>query len=535
MGQIKNIKLHIVTDIKRNRLNMHERNIFKQNKPDFEKLGLECQEFAPYVQKGVSGKPYVDFKDPASLRALSTVLLKKYFDISLEIPLDRLIPTIPLRLNYIHWIEDLVEKSLSDEVCGIDIGCGASCVYALLGNRINKWKFIVTEVDEYSEQYARTNIKLNNMEDAITLLKVSATDPLLTTVLKVNDAKYDFCMCNPPFFSEVHQVENRTNHRPLPDSVSTASESESVTHGGEVEFVKKIIDDSLVLKERIKWFTSMLGRKSSMSTIIRYLKSLGIISFITTTFKQGKTMRWGIAWSFTEAVVNKCSIESRKKSKPLFLEPSDKFYIDNNVPMFDRNMSKLTISDMLIKISKVMSIEFEKLGIMIEEPARILLHNMVAYEIIGTAYTNTWTHRRRKRREEKRREENGSTLKVDDYIDKADKPPQVDPHSHTDYGSSIHQDISIGNKRKVDDIDDQEITKRKRLCCESSPEGECSVSLFSFSVTIGQIKQLSVNTSDNIVLSFLCLGEGNRDLFYQMFTYFKNVLQASQLNLRLII
>ena len=106
---------------------MHERNIFKNNKPNFEHLAQKYPEFAQYVHKGSSGKPYVNFKDSAALRSLSVVLLKKFFDLDLEIPLDRLIPTIPLRLNYIHWIEDLLNlneagKSTEDEIIGIDVG-----------------------------------------------------------------------------------------------------------------------------------------------------------------------------------------------------------------------------------------------------------------------------------------------------------------------------------------------------------------------------------------------------------------------------
>jgi len=34
--------------------------------------------------------------------------------------LDRLIPRIPQKLNYLHWIEDLVERKT--DAIGIDIG-----------------------------------------------------------------------------------------------------------------------------------------------------------------------------------------------------------------------------------------------------------------------------------------------------------------------------------------------------------------------------------------------------------------------------
>ena len=65
----------------------------------------------------------IDFKKPECLKALSWALLKDDFDLDVEMPLDRLIPTIPLRLNYILWLEDLLSStSETGDVKGIDIG-----------------------------------------------------------------------------------------------------------------------------------------------------------------------------------------------------------------------------------------------------------------------------------------------------------------------------------------------------------------------------------------------------------------------------
>ena len=64
---------------------------------------------------------------------------------------------------------------------------------------------------------------------------------------------YDFTMCNPPFFADKSEmVGNRSGCRPQPSSVCTGTDSETVTSGGEVAFVGKMIDDSLKLGSRIK-------------------------------------------------------------------------------------------------------------------------------------------------------------------------------------------------------------------------------------------------------------------------------------------
>ena len=100
---------------------MHPRNIYKNRKPDFKDLMTKYPEFAAHMKKTDKGVPFLDFKDPASLRALSWALLKDDYGLDVEMPLDRLIPTIPLRLNYILWLEDILGEH-NGQVTGIDIG-----------------------------------------------------------------------------------------------------------------------------------------------------------------------------------------------------------------------------------------------------------------------------------------------------------------------------------------------------------------------------------------------------------------------------
>ncbi len=71
-----------------------------------------------------------------------------------------------------------------------------------------------------------------------------------------------------------------------------------VTPGGEVQFVGRTVDESLVLKERCQWYTSMLGKLGSVGDIVEKLKSAGVTNWAVTEFVQGgKTRRWAVAWS----------------------------------------------------------------------------------------------------------------------------------------------------------------------------------------------------------------------------------------------
>lgn len=42
---------------------------------------------------------------------------------------------MPLRLNYLLWIQDLLEENVMGgaDVVGLDVGVGAACIYPILG------------------------------------------------------------------------------------------------------------------------------------------------------------------------------------------------------------------------------------------------------------------------------------------------------------------------------------------------------------------------------------------------------------------
>ena len=115
---------------------MHPRNRYKHKKPDFVELAKRRPALQPHlICKGL-GYATINFQDPCALRELACALLECDFSLKLEIPLDRLIPTIPLRLNYVHWIEDLLMSEdgsvpSSNGIHGIDIGVCVCCVCAL--------------------------------------------------------------------------------------------------------------------------------------------------------------------------------------------------------------------------------------------------------------------------------------------------------------------------------------------------------------------------------------------------------------------
>lgn len=273
----------------------------------------------------------MNWKTPGILQAVTKVLLKDDYNVEFEMPsdVDRLCPTITNRTNYIHWIEDLLavvakvsrpphnnssatsspsssscftdQIAVPNSVRGIDIGTGASCIYPLLGASMLGWSFLATDIDPISIQYARANVDRNQRaghEWAAGIEVRHNKDPnrIFADVVLPSDGNFDFSMCNPPFFADEKSALAGAN----PNTNRVASLGELVCEGGEVSLLKRMIDESVLLGSRVAWYTSMVGCKSSLKPLLSHLRALGVPSSrtLTTTFVQGRTHRWGLAWTF---------------------------------------------------------------------------------------------------------------------------------------------------------------------------------------------------------------------------------------------
>ncbi|KAJ1455541.1 hypothetical protein M885DRAFT_565107 [Pelagophyceae sp. CCMP2097] len=106
----------------------------------------------------------VDWNQSGARLTVAKALLSRDFGLpQWDMPPERLCPCVPNRVAYIAWIADLLDDDDeggtadgADSVCaggaarsvrGIDIGTGASCIYALLGARARGWRFVATDSD----------------------------------------------------------------------------------------------------------------------------------------------------------------------------------------------------------------------------------------------------------------------------------------------------------------------------------------------------------------------------------------------------
>ncbi|XP_067102418.1 RNA N6-adenosine-methyltransferase mettl16 [Osmerus mordax] len=380
---------------------MHPRNRYKDKPPDFAYLASKYPDFQKYVHTSLAGRAMLNFKEPEAVRALTCTLLKEDFGLTIEIPLERLIPTVPLRLNYIHWVEDLIGGQ-GEPRKGIDIGTGASCIYPLLGASMNGWYFLATEVDDICFDFATKNVEQNNLSDLIKVVKVPQKTLLMDALKEETAIVYDFCMCNPPFFAnqlEAKGENSRNSRRPPPSSINTGGVTEIMAEGGELEFVKRIIHDSLQLKTRLRWYSCMLGKKCSLTPLKEELRKHGVPKVTQTEFCQGRTMRWALAWSFYDDVTVP-SPPSKKRRLEKARKPLSFLVLHPTLKEFQAQASSIgctssstveTITAWVEKILTDLRIQHKRVPCAKNEQSLVLI-----------AVENTWIHGRQKRRDQNR-------------------------------------------------------------------------------------------------------------------------------------
>ncbi|MED6217581.1 hypothetical protein PIB30_019170 [Stylosanthes scabra] len=330
------------------RATIHPNNKYAETPPDFAQLASLYPSFRPYVKYSPhsASRPFLDWTDFNATRELTRVLLLHDHNLHWWIPDAQLCPTIPNRSNYIHWLNDLLSShiiptnnNLHNKLRGFDIGTGANCIYPLLGASLLGWTFVASDVTDVAIEWATRNVNNNpHIADLIEIRKVEHSKkapcvdevgpslpldsnvhenknydgpPILVGVVR-DDEKFDFCMCNPPFFESLEEAGLN------PKTSCGGTSDEMVCPGGEKAFIARIIDDSVELKHQFRWFTSMVGRKSSLKSLVSKLWEVGVTIVKTTEFVQGRTSRWGLAWSFLPPI-QKPSISLPQKNNMSFM------------------------------------------------------------------------------------------------------------------------------------------------------------------------------------------------------------------------
>ena len=293
--------------------NLHPRNQHRLGY-DFDSLIKILPELKNFVGINEHQIQTLDFSNPDAVKALNKALLLAYYDIQFwEIPSTFLCPPIPGRVDYIHYLADLLAQSNNgiipkgESVQGLDIGIGANCIYPILGNAVYGWSFVGTDIDEKAIQNCKKIIEKNpKLIDAISLQLQTEPRFIFKNIMESED-KFAFTICNPPFHNSkeeatkvaLRKVNNlSTNKTTTPTLNFGGQNAELWCPGGELGFITQMIYESAKYPMHCLWYTTLVSKQAHLNSLYKTLNKVNAANISTIDMAQGQKTSRILAWTF---------------------------------------------------------------------------------------------------------------------------------------------------------------------------------------------------------------------------------------------
>jgi 23S rRNA (adenine1618-N6)-methyltransferase len=292
---------------------LHPNNIHRLGY-DFDKLIQILPDLKNYVHINEHQIITIDFSDPEAVKALNKALLMSDYNIEYwDIPTDYLCPPIPSRVDYIHYLADLLADTNnnvipeSETVTGLDIGIGSNCIYPILGNSVYGWSFVGTDIDEVAIQNCKNIIEKNpKLIDAISLQLQVEPRFIFKNIILPED-RFSFVICNPPFHnskenaakSALRKVNNlQENRTKTPILNFGGQQTELWCEGGELGFITQMIYESAKYPMQVLWFSTLVSKKENLPSLYKTLAKVMPASIKTIEMAQGQKNSRIVVWTF---------------------------------------------------------------------------------------------------------------------------------------------------------------------------------------------------------------------------------------------
>ena len=308
--------------------NLHPKNRHN-NGYDFLALCQSSPTLTPYVHTNKYQNLSIDFADPNAVKALNQALLKHHYHVNQwDIPQGYLCPPIPGRVDYIHYLADLLSKTLSEtsmknRISVLDIGTGASCIYPILGQREYQWNFTCSDIDPIAIKVAQQNISSDKrLKKAITCKLQKESTQVFNSLVQPGE-RFELTMCNPPFHRSLaeatkgstRKVKNlAANKKGMKAPLNTSKtaplnfggqNAELWCPGGEVAFINNMIKESKRIQNQVLWFTCLVSKKDHISQLKLSIKKSNAKQVKIINMAQGQKISRFIAWSFLDEAQQK--------------------------------------------------------------------------------------------------------------------------------------------------------------------------------------------------------------------------------------
>lgn len=291
---------------------LHIRNPHN-NRYDFEALIKTNNDLKEFVKPNKFGDLSIDFADANAVKTLNKTLLAHFYSIKIwDIPAGYLCPPIPGRADYIHHIADLLSSSNKgiipkEKIKGLDVGIGANCIYPIIGVCSYNWYFVGSDIEIESINNALNIINKNEVLKEKIECRIQKNSKNIFKNIINKDEKFDFTLCNPPFHKSLkdamdgnkRKVQNLTKQKTTKNALNFGGKNNELwCEGGEITFIRTMINESLEFSKNCLWFTTLVSKKENLPFIYKFLKDKKVCEIKTIEMNQGQKSTRIVAWTF---------------------------------------------------------------------------------------------------------------------------------------------------------------------------------------------------------------------------------------------
>lgn len=313
------VKTRSIAEIKKA---LHPRNVHI-NGYDFNALIKAFPRLNAFVRPTSFGGLSIDFADPEAVKTLNTALLKHHYGITFwDIPKGALCPPIPGRVDYLHYLADLLAEGdhhlVMDRVSVLDIGTGANGIYPILGCQVYGWHFVASDINSISLANVQGIIAQNPALHGRLNLRLQGDECAIFKGVIQPQERFELTLCNPPFHASLAdaaegslrkvrnlQLNRGRTAKPTAKLNFGGQGAELWCQGGEQQFLATMIAESQAFADQCLWFTSLVSKKENLKPCYQALAKLAVDTVKTIEMQQGNKMTRILAWSFQSAAKRK--------------------------------------------------------------------------------------------------------------------------------------------------------------------------------------------------------------------------------------
>lgn len=263
-------------------------------------LAARTPSLQPHVRENDEGSGRVDFTSPDAVRAFNRALLEGAYGLEhWTFPEVHLCPAIPGRMEYLVRVQEVLMEEAAGrlpQLTLLDVGTGASGVYALLAAAEWGWKVWASDVSR-SALEALAQILSANPQLPITLRHQPDPSACFEHAIPPHEL-IDLTVCNPPFYSSEEEARKQRQRKwkgPVVENF-TGTLSELTCPQGEHGFLHRMVKESQTWGHRILWFSTLVSQGRHLHGLLQSLEKLGATAHhqlpIQTSGKSARVLMW---------------------------------------------------------------------------------------------------------------------------------------------------------------------------------------------------------------------------------------------------